>query len=454
MANSGQMNVNLSTATSALETLTQAKTKLESAKSTMDGNPFQALCSSPDLASGLVAEIKASMEDMTKYSTNIHASLNDYLSKIADDDEIPDPPKNNYGGGGGGGGSASDPTDPGITAPVTPPQGNQISDEIATQMSKLALNDLDSVVDSLKDMSTTKGKGIDEMLLDEKMADELKALLLASQHIPEELRQLLTSQDSQVVRQAFSDIMNGKYPEVFELNPLNVGIVYRYLCEMAESNGMTIEQLLANPELLKSTLAGFEDAVDLLKTMSSLPPEECQKELLDIYDGNNIAEKKPNAVQAVRTLINYVSEATEIGQEELLTDKNYAEILRTATEEFGKTSVLINAAASYSDEGAKEVVGNLFNGKNAGALGMTKDEVKAFKEEIDSLAQSKGVTTDKILSDSQYADDVKDTLSKSENAKEVGTIFAKRESTISQNVAKNLYNTELKEETTSNNTTK
>lgn len=451
MANSGEMNVNLSAAKAALETLSQAKGKLETAKSTMDGNPFQALCNNPDLASTLIAEIKASMEDMTKYSTNAYDSLNLYLSKIEEDPPIPDPPPPN--GNGNNNGNGGNPTDPNITTPVTPPNGNQINDNIATEMSKLSLNDLDGVVDSLKDMSTKKGKGIDEILLDEKLAEELKALLLASQYIPDELKELLTSSDSQVVRQTFSDIMNGKYPEVFDLNPLNVGITYRYLCQIAESKGITIEELLADAEMLKEAVSGFGDAVDVIKTWSELPAEECQQELLKIYDGNEIADKKPAAIQIVRTFVDYVSEATEINQEELLTDTNYAEILKTAAEEFGKTSVLVDATASYSDNGVKEVIGNLFNGKNAGALGMTKDEVKAFKTEIDTLAQSKGVTADKLLSDSQYADDVKDALGKSENAKEIGTIFAQRESTVSQNVVKNLYNTEIKEETADSNAT-
>jgi len=449
------IDVNLAAAQAAAENLQTATNKIKLAADTMSSNPFNALCNDPNIAGGYVNEFNQSLSEMLDFSLNkVLAALIKYIEDLSDDQPIPGPGPGDNGGGPGGPGNPG-PIDPGD--PTDPNGGEQINDDVVTGMSDLTLNELDNVVDSLIDMSKQKGKGLDEMLADETMADELKALLLASPYLSDELKKLIENTDSQVLRKTIQSIMKGLQPEVFKLNPLNVGIVYSYLSKVASENGITLEQLLTDPQyadLLKSTLAGFGDAVDLIKGWETLSPEECQKQLLDIYDGNGIQDKKPSAVAIVRTFVDYISEATQIDTESLLTDTKYAEILHTATQEFGKTAVLINAASHYTTEGAQEVVGNLFNGKNPGALGMNNEEVTGFKAEMDALAKSNGVTTETLLTNEQYADAVKDALANSKNAEEVGLIFAKNESSVSQNVAKNLYNTQIETKTeTSTNTT-
>ena len=103
-------------------------------------------------------------------------------------------------------------------------------------------------------------------------------------------------------------------------------------------------------------------------------------------------------------------------------------------------SVFMHASSYRSNEGMHTLVKGLLYGENPGALGMDANEISAFKGEIDSLASQKGVTASELLSNSNYADDVKNTLFNSKNAAEVGTIYSKSASTVSQTVAKNIYN--------------
>ncbi len=83
----------------------------------------------------------------------------------------------------------------------------------------------------------------------------------------------------------------------------------------------------------------------------------------------------------------------------------------------------------------------MFDGSNYKAYGMTEESVESFRKEIDSLAQANNTTAEKLLSNSQYADAVKDSLLSSDSASGVGMIYKDQDASVSQNVAKNLYNT-------------
>lgn len=450
------VNINIDAAKAANENLQSGNNKLAVAGQTITSNPFNPLCSvTPDLASAYINEFVMSLQETFEFAEKIRVALETYISELTNVDQEPpdgeDPPRGDPPGGDPPGGDPPGEETP-IVPPVVPPivEGTQIDPTIVDETEELNLTEIAGVVGSLIDMSTQKGKGIDEILADPTMADDVKAALLNSPYLTDELKELLTNADSETVRQTLNSIMKGEQPEVFDLNPLNVGIVYAYLMQIAGENGITVDELLNDPKytaLLKTTLGGFGDVVELLKGWEELDAVEYQAQLLKIYDGDGIGDIKDNAVSIVRTFVDYVAEATEIGAEELLTDTKYAEILKTATQQFAKTGVFMNAASHYSDNGMSTIVGGILTGKNPGALGMTDEEVTGFKGEIDALAKEKGVTASELLTDSKYADDVKNTLANSKNAAEVGTIYSKSESTVSQNVAKNLYNAEIKDAT-------
>ena len=449
------VDVNVEGARAANDTFQKGIEKANVVYESIVSNPFNALCSvNPDLASSYLSEFGNSAVDILNFAIKIRDAVNGYLTKIQEteqedpkDEETPDPPKNPYGGGGDD--PTQPPTDPETPPAVVPPVTGEVIDTSA--LVDLTVEELDSVIDDLVQLAEKEGKDLDKLLEDPMAADKVKAALLASPYIPEDLKKLLEEADPELVRQTVIALMNGEMPEVFDLNPLNVGIVYSYLCKIASDNGITVEQLLNDPqysELLKQHLAGFEDVVDLIKSWKDLSSEKLQANLLKIYDGDEIGGMKDETVDIMRTFVDYIADATEIPAEELLLDTKYADILKNATEQFGKTSVFMGAASHYSGEGMQNVVGSLVDGSNAAALGMDESEVTGFKSEIDALAKEKGVTAETLLSDSKYADDVKNTLAASENAKEVGLIYEKSESSVSQKVAKNLYNTEFKVENT------
>jgi len=454
------VDIDKEAALAACDRWNEANSKFDSGPfATMKGNPFNALTTPENIASSYINEVIKSMEEILTFSVKSYNDASKYVNNIDDKEQppspIPDPDPN------------PDPTPPSPTPdpdpdsnpdptptpptpPVVPPTTVTEGIDISS-LEKLNLKDIDGVVQTLRDMAKNKGKGIDEILADTSFADELKKLLLASVYIPDELKTILTNADSQIIRETFKSIMKGENPEIFDINTLNLSIVYAHLTDIANKNGITVEQLLNDSkysELLKTSLSGFENVVELFKDWSDLSAEECQSKLLKLYDGDGIDGVAVNAVSVVRTFAETISEETKIVVEELLTDTKYAEVLKQGVEELGKTCVFVEATSHYTEQGMRETVSNLFNGKNYKAFGMDSNDVTAFKAEMDSLAKSNSVSVDNLLSDSKYADTVRDALSNSKNAEGVGSIFKNSESSVSQNVAKNLYSTKLDNGTT------
>lgn len=450
----GQYKINYDTAGAASETWLNANNKFESGPKTIaDGNAFNSLTTPIDVAASYVAELKKSIEEVFLFTKKQQAAFQQLI-----DDGLTDPGGQDPGGddptdpGGGGGPSGENPEDPTTPPVVVPPAEIPVSELIPVDsLEDVSVSQIDGIVDSLIELAGDKP--LDEFISDPTSSDKIRDALLQSPYIPDDLKKLLQEADSELVRQTIQALMKGKMPEVFALNPLNIGIVYSYLSKIASDNGITVEQLLNDPQysgLLKAHLAGFEDVIELIKGWEDLSAEELQANLLSIYDGDGIGDMKDSTVNIMRTFVDYIADATEIPAEELLLDTKYADILKNATEQFGKTSVFMNAASHYSSDGMQGVINSLVDGSNAAALGMDESEVNGFKSEIDALAKEKGVTSEVLLSDSKYADDVKNTLAASENAKEVGLIYEKSESSVSQNVAKNLYNTKFETESTTN----
>lgn len=441
VSTTGNLDVNYDGLGVAKEEFKKANEKFKvGPKTTMGGNTFSALTTPEDFISSWLSEVNKSIDEILQFAEKHLNGLNAIEPTTTPTPTPPAPPTppgpgGYYGGGGGGGGGGTPP------ATTPPTSGEEVKPIDTSSLSNLNLKELDNVVDQLISMADENKKGLDEILANKDLADKLKKLLLESQYIPDELKSQLTDADSQIVRQLFEAIMKGEEPEIFDLNPLNLGAVYSYLMQIANANGITVEQLLTDPKyesLLKATLQDFNDVIEELKGWEDLSAEQYQKNLLNIYDGNAINETKPKAIPILRTFIDHVSETTEIVAEELLTKTEYAEIMKKATQAFGKTSIFMNASSHNSSKGMREIVGNLFNGNNAKALGMDENEVKGFASEMEALAKKNGVTSEELLSNSTYADKVKEALNSSKNAQDVGTIYSKADATVSQKVAKNL----------------
>lgn len=448
-------DIDCSVVLSACDTWDGGNQSLETAFQSMQANPFSAMTDfNPSIGKSYIEELKNSMEELLFESRKMAAATRAYAVQTnTDDGSDPWSSDGTTGGGGGGGGSNGGGGSTGGSnntpqTPNTPTQTKEVEKIIdsvdTTSLENLKLAELDNVVGILRDMSKNAGKGIDEILADDKYNDDIKKLLLASQYIPDNLKKILTDNDSIVSRVLFNKIMNGEYPEVFDLNPLNMGIIYKYLTDVANKNNIGIDELLSNEknaELLKDTLSQFEDVKDILIGWDDLSAEEYQSKLLDVYDGNGVGDKKVSSIEILRTFVGYIDDESNVSSEELLTQTQYADTMKKAAQEFGKSSSFVSTLTKYSTKGMNDVLTSLYNGTNTKALGMDSSKVAGFKQEVDSFAKSNGISTESLLTNSSYADKAKECLASSKNASGVGSIYKNVGSNISQNVMKNIYNT-------------
>lgn len=460
---------NLEAGQDAVNELVKGITNLNTACSTVLGDPFGKLSSvNPDLGTKFNNELKISLTEIYDFlNSKIAPALSEYFK--ADDTpggdeptQVPTSPNGPSDGGGpsGGGPSGGGPTGPTgpttptatpptETPPVTDPTGTSIplvAPVDAGPLDDMELEDLDGTVEAL--IALSGDECLDTYVENEVNSDKIKQLLLDSPNIPQEFKDQIKDADSKVVRKFIEDMLKGKYPEVFDLNAVNLSIMHRYLEQIAKDNGITVDQLINDPkytELLKTTLEGFGNVSELFKELVKLAPEDFQTIMLKVYDGDGTTELPTEDTDIVRSFVDFIAEETGITYEELLTDKEYAEELRNAAASFGKSSTFFKATSKFSDEGMRENMNSLYNGSNYKAYGMTMSEADQLKTELDNAAKANNTTTEKFLTDSSYADKVRDVIDNSPNCEGVGTIYKNEDSSVVQKVANNLYNTKLEE---------
>lgn len=447
---------------SGCSSLNSAAQGVNTARSEASGFSVLTHCN-PDLGSGFINELNKSLDDIYNFiSGNLYRSADGYFQSEPED-TLPDGPS----GGGvipGGGGSTTPstsevtepPTTPATTSPettvpeTTTPDTSPIAainlEEINTSsLTELQLSSLNGLIDQLIELrNQSKDNYLDSFIETDTNSDLIKQLLLNSPYIPQELKAVIMDLDSSVVRLLLEYILKGNSPEIFDLNTLNLGIIYSCLDDVAKKNNLSLNELInntKNAKLLRDGLSQFGDVIDLIKGWEELSNEDFQVQLRDFYYGD-VSEEFPNHdITVTRNYVDYLAEACDVNYEELLTDESYAETLKEGAVQFGKALTFFKTSAEFSDEGLSKNVYRLFDGSNYKAFGMTKDSVDSFKKEIDSVAQQNGTTSENLLTNSQYADIVKEALLKSESASGVGLIYKNAESSTSQNVAKNLYNT-------------
>ena len=442
---------NIQAGQAATETLKQSTTKLQTISGTAKSG-FNVLTSiNPDMGSKFISELDGSLTDMISFLNKISSASAAYFKN---DDGDGDDGGNRYGGNNyHNNGDEPVPTiiTPTTEAPVEPDNdGNQIDGSL---LEKMTLSQLDGFLGSMVSLAESKSKKLDELVADDKYADEVKKALLASPHLPDEFKKLITDIDSKVVLQFLESILKGQSPDIFSLNPLNLGIIFSYLETVAEKNGITVNELLTNPKyasLLRDTLSDFSNVYNMFKDYEEKKPEELQELLSNLYDGDVEKSVPDENIIVTRSFVDYISKESDIPYDELLSDNSYAPTLQKAVTEFSKALSFFTTSSKFTEKGMTNNVVQMFNGTNYKAFGMSDNNLSSFKAEIDALAKSNNTTTEKLLTDSSFADSIVSTLQKSTNAKGVGSIFKKENASYTQGVVKNLYNTEIKKDNTSN----
>ena len=355
------LNIDFDTLQVALDNFKQANDKLEICLQTSFGSgAFSALTSPEDFISAWLQEVNQSILEILEFSQRHYDAIISFLESYMDksnDPELVKPPlviKNN-------GSNSNKNSSTSFTSSITTPT---VDKEISlSSLSQVSLGELNGFIVELKNIANSNNVNLCDLLSKEEYADKIKEVTLKSQYIPDDIKELLMNSDSKIVQKSLASIMSGNDSEIFNLNSLNLGIIKKRLENVANANDITINQLLTDDKytnILKEALGEFEDVSQQLIKWDDMEPEEYQKKLLSVYDGDQIDDVKSNTINIIRDFTDYISDATDIVPEELLVQTKYADVMKKAAQEFAKSSIFISASSNYSNEGISGVIKTLF----------------------------------------------------------------------------------------------
>ena len=355
------LNIDFDTLQVALDNFKQANDKLEICLQTSFGSgAFSALTSPEDFISAWLQEVNQSILEILEFSQRHYDAIISFLESYMDksnDPELVKPPlviKNN-------GSNSNKNSSTSFTSSITTPT---VDKEISlSSLSQVSLGELNGFIVELKNIANSNNVNLCDLLSKEEYADKIKEVTLKSQYIPDDIKELLMNSDSKIVQKSLASIMSGNDSEIFNLNSLNLGIIKKRLENVANANDITINQLLTDDKytnILKEALGEFEDVSQQLIKWDDMEPEEYQKKLLSVYDGDQIDDVKNNTINIIRDFTDYISDATDIVPEELLVQTKYADVMKKAAQEFAKSSIFISASSNYSNEGISGVIKTLF----------------------------------------------------------------------------------------------
>lgn len=355
------LNIDFDTLQVALDNFKQANDKLEICLQTSFGSgAFSALTSPEDFISAWLQEVNQSILEILEFSQRHYDAIISFLESYMDksnDPELVKPPlviKNN-------GSNSNKNSSTSFTSSITTPT---VDKEISlSSLSQVSLGELNGFIVELKNIANSNNVNLDDLLSKEEYADKIKEVTLKSQYIPDDIKELLMNSDSKIVQKSLASIMSGNDSEIFNLNSLNLDIIKKRLENVANANDITINQLLTDDKytnILKEALSEFEDVSQQLIKWDDMEPEEYQKKLLSVYDGDQIDDVKSNTINIIRDFTDYISDATDIVPEELLVQTKYADVMKKAAQEFAKSSIFISASSNYSNEGISGVIKTLF----------------------------------------------------------------------------------------------
>ena len=355
------LNIDFDTLQVALDNFKQANDKLEICLQTSFGSgAFSALTSPEDFISAWLQEVNQSILEILEFSQRHYDAIISFLESYMDksnDPELVKPPlviKNN-------GSNSNKNSSTSFTSSITTPT---VDKEISlSSLSQVSLGELNGFIVELKNIANSNNVNLDDLLSKEEYADKIKEVTLKSQYIPDDIKELLMNSDSKIVQKSLASIMSGNDSEIFNLNSLNLDIIKKRLENVANANDITINQLLTDDKytnILKEASGEFEDVSQQLIEWDDMEPEEYQKKLLSVYDGDQIDDVKSNTINIIRDFTDYISDATDIVPEELLVQTKYADVMKKAAQEFAKSSIFMSASSNYSNEGISGVIKTLF----------------------------------------------------------------------------------------------
>ena len=349
-----------------------------------DSNTFSSLAAiDPSMEGNFQTEYNRSIEDIYNFlSNNIYAAILEYFKDDNSDEvETPrGPGSNNRNGISSGGNNYGTPEQNNdavpavVDIPDVPDLDFKIEDKKKEDLSKIdkspvekmSLRDFDGMLNELIELAKLQNVTLDELLLNEKYSSLIKEVMLASPYVSKDFKNTLSKIDASSVRQLFLNAIKGDYPELFNINALNLEITRSYLEKIAEENGITVDELLNNKEyqkLLKDTLSKYDNVIDLIKGWEDLGADEFQDQLKSFYLGD-VPEEFPNEdILATRSFVDTLAGECDVSYEEFLNDASYAETLKDGAVQCGKTMKYFETLTHTSDDMLFKDTKEIYNAK-------------------------------------------------------------------------------------------
>lgn len=177
-------------------------------------------------------------------------------------------------------------------------------------------------------------------LQDERYADVLKEKLSSIQGLSSDIKQVISSMDPKTLQLT----LQNWYTDTSVVTDTAKSVVYNYTEALAKNSNTSINDFIKKSG--KDVVSSFEDAHTTIDKM--IKTGTVQEDLLNIYDGNNISDKKETTVALVRNIIDEVAKKNNTSSEIMLTDANKSETLKTEMTKISRSLAYVKSLNSLS----------------------------------------------------------------------------------------------------------
>ncbi|MBO5376079.1 MAG: hypothetical protein J6A52_04430 [Bacilli bacterium] len=248
----------------------------------------------------------------------------------------------------------------------TPPELIDNSEEQLAMYANMSMSDLANVAAEISKLSDLNNTTFDDVLSNEEYMLKIHGALLASPNLSDELKMLIEAGDTSISQKLLANIFSGRVPSVIGFNDDMKNVLNSYLGMVANSNNISINQLLMDPnytKLLKTSLSNFNNVGSYV---SGLNDTNIVDSLFDVYDGNETGDMGSAEVSIIRSFVECTANSTNVSVEEMLSNTSNMPTIQTGVMNLGKTSVFMDSLTKFSDGVANNILSSLIGIKTQG----------------------------------------------------------------------------------------
>ena len=254
----------------------------------------------------------------------------------------------------------------------------------------------------LKYLESITGMSIDELLSGknpEKLDAAIKSLAMALQVI---------QQASNLTPEELEIAMSGEAEEIAKLGNDDKTELMILLLQLIKENG-GITGIYENPKLMEQLkdIAKIAESLNNVEDLTAAQKADVLKGLLGDNPTINGIEVPPELRDKI---LQQIQGATGLTLEQLLSGE-YPKELEIAFGEMLGIIKLYGIFGSVSQEDMEKFMNHLLNGQYPEVCGISVITAKTMKDYLSAIAEANGITVEELLSDSKYADYLKQQLS-------------------------------------------